>query len=60
MTTLRLANLTQRFDLIIGREDVRAWKPNPFGLLEIQRHFNVNKKDIIFFDSFFDSFIVGF
>ena len=49
MTTLRLANLTQRFDIIIGREDVRAWKPNPFGLLEIQRHFNVNKKDIIFF-----------
>ena len=49
MTTLRLANLTQRFDLIIGREDVRAWKPNPFGLLEIQKQFNVNKKEIIFF-----------
>ena len=49
MTTLKLTNLTQRFDLIIGREDVRAWKPNPFGLLEIQKQFNVKKKEIIFF-----------
>lgn len=49
MTTLKLANLTQRFDLIIGREDVRAWKPNPVGLLEIQKHFNVKKKEMIFF-----------
>ena len=49
MTTLKLANLTQRFDLIIGREDVRAWKPNPFGLLEIQKHFHVKKKELIYF-----------
>lgn len=49
LTTLKLANLTQRFDLIIGREDVRAWKPNPVGLLEIQKHFNVKKKEMIFF-----------
>jgi len=49
MTTLKLAKLTQKFDLIIGREDVRAWKPNPFGLLEIQKQFNVKKKEMIFF-----------
>ena len=49
MTTLKLANLTQRFDLIIGREDVRAWKPDPFGLLKIQKYFNVKKEEIIYF-----------
>ncbi len=49
MTTLKLANLTQRFDLIIGREDVRAWKPNSLGLLEIQKHFKVEKKEMIYF-----------
>ncbi len=49
MTTLKLAKLTQKFDLIIGREDVRAWKPNPFGLLEIQKQFNVKKEEMIFF-----------
>lgn len=49
ITTLKLANLTQKFDLIIGREDVRAWKPNPFGLLEIQKQLNVKKKEMIFF-----------
>jgi phosphoglycolate phosphatase len=49
MTILKLANLTQRFDLIMGREDVRAWKPNPFGLLEIQKYFNVKKDEMIYF-----------
>jgi len=49
MTTLKLTNLNESFDLIIGREDVRAWKPDPFGLLEIQKYFNVKKEEMIFF-----------
>jgi HAD superfamily hydrolase (TIGR01549 family) len=47
--SLELAGIEDQFDLIIGREDVRSWKPEPVGLLKIKDHFNVKKEDMIFF-----------
>ena len=48
INSLRLARIKDNFDLIVGREDVRAWKPDPEGLLRIKNHFNVNKEDVVF------------
>jgi len=48
-TSLRLAKILEKFDLIVGREDIRKWKPNPNGLLKIQEHFNVKKEEMIYF-----------
>ncbi|MFX1338885.1 MAG: HAD family hydrolase [Promethearchaeota archaeon] len=47
--SLELANLYNKFDFIIGREDIRKWKPNPDGLLKIKDYFGVNNKDMIYF-----------
>ena len=47
--SLELAGIEDQFDLVIGREDVRRWKPEPEGLLKIKTHFNVKKQDMIFF-----------
>ena len=33
---------------IVGREDVKSWKPNPEGLFMIQNHFGVFKEEMIF------------
>ncbi|MFX0139519.1 MAG: HAD family hydrolase [Candidatus Hodarchaeota archaeon] len=46
--SLKLADVSNKIDLIIGREDVRKWKPNPEGLLKIQDFFKVNKEDVIY------------
>ncbi len=46
--SLKSANIHKRFDLIIGREDVRKWKPDPIGLFKIKEYFNVNKKEMIY------------
>ncbi|MFX0105811.1 MAG: HAD family hydrolase [Candidatus Hodarchaeota archaeon] len=47
--SLELANILNKIDFIIGREDVRKWKPDPEGLLKIQDHFEINKEDMIYF-----------
>ena len=47
--SLQLAGVVNKFEFYVGREDVRAWKPNPEGLLKIQDHFQVHKEDMIFF-----------
>jgi phosphoglycolate phosphatase-like HAD superfamily hydrolase len=47
--SLELAGIEDQFDLIIGREDVRSWKPEPEGLFKIKTHFNIEKQDMIFF-----------
>ncbi|MFX0000094.1 MAG: HAD family hydrolase [Candidatus Hodarchaeota archaeon] len=46
---LELAKIYDKIDYIVGREDVRRWKPSPEGLLKIKNHYNVNKKQMIFF-----------
>ncbi len=45
---LKYAGVLEHVDYIIGREDVRKWKPNPEGLLKIQQKFNVEKGEIIY------------
>ncbi len=47
--SLELARISDKFDFILGREDVRSWKPKPEGLLRIMEHYKVNKEDIIYF-----------
>jgi HAD superfamily hydrolase (TIGR01549 family) len=47
--SLELANLMVEFDFVVGREDVRRWKPDPEGLFKIRDHFKVKENDMIFF-----------
>ncbi|MBA7514897.1 Phosphoglycolate phosphatase [subsurface metagenome] len=47
--SLELARISDKFDFILGREDVRSWKPEPEGLLRIMEHYKVNKEDMIYF-----------
>ncbi|MFX0082929.1 MAG: HAD family hydrolase [Candidatus Hodarchaeota archaeon] len=46
---LKLANIQDKIDYIIGREDVRKWKPAPEGLIKIKNHFNVKKEEMVYF-----------
>jgi HAD superfamily hydrolase (TIGR01549 family) len=47
--SLKLANISDYIEIIIGREDVRSWKPEPEGLIKIINHFSVSPADLIFF-----------
>jgi len=47
--SLQIAGVDNKFEYYVGREDVRAWKPNPEGLLKIREHFQVFKEDMIYF-----------
>lgn len=47
--SLTLANLYDKFHFIVGKENVRNWKPHPSGLLKIKEHFGVTKKEMIYF-----------
>ncbi|MHA1294125.1 MAG: HAD family hydrolase [Promethearchaeota archaeon] len=45
---LKLAKIYSKIDFIVGREDVRKWKPEPEGILKIQKYFNVKKEEMIY------------
>ena len=47
--SLELANILNKIDLILGREDIRKWKPDPEGLLKIQEYFKIKKEEMIYF-----------
>ncbi len=47
--SLKNADLYEKIDYIVGREDLRCWKPNPDGLLKIQEYFNLKREDLIYF-----------
>ena len=49
ISSLKLVKIYNKFGIIIGREDVRKWKPNPEGLLKIQNHYNVRREEMIYF-----------
>ena len=49
METLKNANLCKKIDYIVGREDLRRWKPKPDGLLKVQEHFNLESEDLVYF-----------
>jgi len=49
INSLTLAKIFKKFDYIIGREDIRKWKPNPDGLLRIRDHYGIKKNEMIYF-----------
>jgi HAD superfamily hydrolase (TIGR01549 family) len=49
INSLTLAKINNKFDYIIGREDIRKWKPNPDGLLRIRDHYGIKKNEMIYF-----------
>lgn len=57
--SLEIANIHNKIDLIIGREDVRRWKPAPDGLLKIQKHYKVSKKEMTFFGDLENDLLTG-
>ena len=57
--SLKLANVNDKFDFIIGREDIRKWKPNPEGLLIIKEHYKVKSEEIVYFGDLEKDIITG-
>ncbi|TKJ20160.1 MAG: hypothetical protein CEE43_13275 [Promethearchaeota archaeon Loki_b32] len=57
--SLELANIRNKIDLIVGREDVRRWKPAPDGLIKIQKYYKVSKKEMIFFGDLENDLLTG-
>jgi HAD superfamily hydrolase (TIGR01549 family) len=49
MESLDIAGISDKIAFIIGREDVRKWKPDPEGLFKIKENFNVDTEQMIFF-----------
>jgi len=49
MESLDIAGISDKIAFIIGREDVRKWKPDPEGLFRIKEKFNVSIEQMIFF-----------
>ena len=48
MGALKLAKVDGLFDYIVGREDVKKWKPDPEGLLKIQDHYKLEKEQMVY------------
>lgn len=42
------SNIIDKIDYIIGREDVRRWKPHPEGLIKIKNHFKVKREEMMY------------
>ncbi len=59
VTSLKLVNISHKFDYIIGREDVRNWKPDPEGLLRIQDFYKVKKEEMIYFGDLKKDILTG-
>jgi phosphoglycolate phosphatase-like HAD superfamily hydrolase len=59
LRSLRLVGLSNEVDIIVGREDVRSWKPHPDGLLIIQEYFGVTSRDMIYFGDMKKDLIAG-
>jgi len=57
--SLKLAGIYEKIDYIVGREDVRKWKPNPKGLLKIRDHYGVKKEEIIYIGDLEKDVITG-
>ena len=46
---LKLAGISDKFKLIVGKEDVRKWKPDPEGLLKIKEYFKLDPDEMVYF-----------
>ena len=57
--SLEIANILNKIDLLVGREDVRKWKPSPEGLLNIQNYYTFKKEEMIFFGDLEKDILAG-
>jgi len=46
--SLKREKILNKFDFIVGREDVRRWKPEPEGLIKIQNHYDIKADEMIY------------
>ncbi|MFW9818994.1 MAG: HAD family hydrolase [Candidatus Thorarchaeota archaeon] len=58
-SVLKHIKIYDKIDFIIGREDVRKWKPAPDGLFKIQDHYKVSKNEMVFFGDLENDIITG-
>lgn len=56
---LELARIHDKIDFIIGREDVRKWKPAPEGLIKIKNYFKVKKEEMVYFGDLENDLLTG-
>lgn len=59
LKSLEMVDIKEKFDIILGREDVRRWKPEPEGLLKIQQALNVKKEEMIYFGDMKKDLLTG-
>ena len=57
--SLKLAYINDKINFIVGREDVRKWKPNPEGLYKIMSHYNLKKEEMIYFGDLEKDILTG-
>ena len=57
--SLKLANVLDKFNFFIGREDLRKWKPDPEGIYKIQDHFGIKKEEMIYFGDLKKDLLTG-
>ncbi|MBN1800223.1 MAG: HAD family hydrolase [Candidatus Lokiarchaeota archaeon] len=56
---LKFAKIYDKFDFIVGREDVRKWKPNPEGLLLIKDKFGLKNEEMVYFGDLQSDILTG-
>lgn len=57
--SLKLAKIFKKIDFIVGREDVRKWKPDPEGIFKIKAHYNLRNEEMIYFGDLEKDMITG-
>lgn len=57
--SLKLIDLEQKINYVVGREDVRKWKPHPEGLIKIKNYFGVSKEDVVFIGDLDNDLLTG-
>lgn len=56
---IELVGVADKISYIVGREDVKKWKPNPDGLLKIETHFDVSSDQMVYFGDVKKDLIAG-
>jgi len=56
---LELANIRDKIDFIVGREDVRKWKPAPEGLIKINNQYKIKKEEMVYFGDLENDLLTG-
>lgn len=56
---LKIAGIHDKIAFIVGREDVRRWKPAPDGLLKIQKFFGIKKQEMVYFGDLENDILTG-